>query len=61
MFKLKKMNLSRTGIFASLLLLVVPLVCGWAMMAVAGIDNYEPLLKTTKYTLTGEMGMGFYD
>ena len=61
MFKLKKENLSRGGIFSSLLLLLVPLACGWALLAVAGIDNYEPLLKTTRYTLTGEMGMGFYD
>ena len=45
----------------ALLLLVVSLVCGWAMFAVSGMENYEPLLKTVRYSLNWEMGMGFYD
>lgn len=61
MYKLKQKNSGWAGVFASLLLLLVPLACGWAMLAVAGIDDSEGLLRTTRYTLTGEMGMGFYD
>ena len=49
------------GAIGALLLLVVSLVCGWAMFAVSGMENYEPLLKTVRYSLNWEMGMGFYD
>lgn len=61
MRKWKRRKLDLPGAIGALLLLVVSLVCGWAMFAVSGMENYEPLLKTVRYSLNWEMGMGFYD